>query len=289
MRQPRQVRRRSAPASGRKPARRVRTESTNGKLQDLAAFLGSPDFVLSLARGLRVIEAFEAHPTGLSVSDAAQRTNLSRAAVRRLLMTLEMLGYAESDGHIYQLKPRILRLGYSYLSSSSLAEIAHPILQRVAEAVREAVALGVLEGEEVVYIAHYGVRRVMSVGVSVGTRLPAYCTSGGRVLLAALPETEFQAYLENLILRPMTSKTITEKAAFAAMIEKVRLEGYALVDEELEPGLRSMAVPVRSRQNAVVASMNTGVHAAQLSYVEMTDRILPALREGAELLGKQIG
>ena len=267
----------------------MRAERPNGEPQDLAAFLGSPDFVLSLARGLRVIEAFEAHSAGLSVSEAAQRTKLSRAAVRRLLMTLEMLGYAESDGHTYQLKPRILRLGYSYLSSTSLAEIAHPILQRVAETVREAVALGVLEGQEVVYIAHYGVRRVMSVGVSVGTRLPAYCTSGGRVLLAALPDAELQAYLERVALRPLTPKTITERAAFAAMIEKVRLEGYALVDEELEPGLRSMAVPVRSRQNVVAASMNTGVHAAQLSLAEMTDRILPALREGAELLGKQIG
>jgi len=159
----------------------------------------------------------------------------------------------------------------------------------VAEAVHQAVALGVLEGEEVVYIAHYGVRRVMSVGVSVGTRLPAHCTSGGRVLLAALPEAEFQDFLANVTLRPLTAKTITDKAAFAAMIEKVRLEGFALVDEELEPGLRSMAVPVRSRQNVVVASMNTGVHAAQLSYVEMIDRILPALKDGAQLLGQQLG
>lgn len=236
-----------------------------------------------------MIEAFEAYPAGLSVSDAALRTKLSRAAVRRLLMTLEMLGYAESDGRVYQLKPRILRLGYSYLSSSSLAELAQPILQRVAETLKEAVAVGVLEGEEVVYVAHYGVRRVMSVGVSVGTRLPAYCTSGGRVLLAAMPDGEFQAFLERVTLRPLTSKTITERAAFAATIRKVRLEGYALVDEELEPGLRSMAVPVRSRQNVVVASMNTGVHAAHLSYVEMTDRVLPALREAADLLGKQIG
>lgn len=255
----------------------------------MAEFLGSPDFVLSLARGLQVIEAFETNAAELSVSDVSEKTGLSRAAVRRLLMTLEMLGYAESDGRTFQLKPRILRLGYSYLSSNSLANIANPILQRVAEAVHQAVALGVLEGDEVLYIAHYGVRRVMSVGVSVGTRLPAYCTSGGRVLLAELPEREFSAYLAGTELRPMTSKTITEKAAFVAMIEKVRLEGFALVDEELEPGLRSMAVPVRSRQNVVVASMNTGVHAAQLSYVEMMDRILPELKEGAQLLGQQIG
>ncbi len=209
--------------------------------------------------------------------------------MRRLLLTLEMLGYAESDGHLYQLKPRILRLGYSFLSSNSLVILAEPILQRVAEALQEAVALAVLEGEEVLYIAHQGVRRVMSVGVSVGTRLPAHCTSGGRVLLAALPEEEFREFLDSTTLRPMTAKTITEKPAFAAMIEKVRHEGFALVDEEFEPGLRSMAVPVRSRQNAVVASLNTGVHAAQFSYVDMMDRILPALKEGARLLGQQIG
>jgi IclR family pca regulon transcriptional regulator len=251
--------------------------------------LGSPDFVLSLARGLQVIEAFETNTKGLTVSGVARQTGLSRAAVRLLLLTLERLGYAESDGGVYELKPRILRLGYSYLSSNSLAKLADPILDRIAEALHEAVALGVLEGEDVLYIAHHGVRRVMSVGVSVGTRLPAYCTSGGRVLLAALPETQFRAFLAKMKLRPMTAKTITEKAAFAAMIEKVRLQGFALVDEELEPGLRSLAVPVRSRQNVVVASMNTGVQAAQLPAADMMDRILPALKEGAHMLGQQIG
>lgn len=283
------VRRGRSDRRGQKPVRRDRAVEPGRDSGGMGAFLGSPDFVLSLARGLQVIEAFETNAKGLSVSGVAQRTGLSRAAVRRLLMTLEMLGYAESDGGVYQLKPRILRLGYSYLSSSSLANLADPILHRVAEALREAVALGVLEGEDVLYIAHQGVRRVMSVGVSVGTRLPAYCTSGGRVLLAALPEAEFRAFLERVTLRPLTAKTITEKAAFAVMIERVRLEGFALVDEELEPGLRSMAVPVRSRQNLVVASMNTGVHAAHLSYVDMMDRVLPALKEAARTLGEQTG
>ena len=289
MGQHRAVRRRPVEAAGRKSVRHVQQEKASGEGQDLGAFLGSPDFVLSLGRGLQVIEAFESQAASLTVSEVSQKTGLSRAAVRRLLLTLEMLGYAESDGRRYQLKPRILRLGYSYLSSNSLANLANPILERVAEAVNQAVALGVLEGDDVVYIAHYGVRRVMSVGVSVGTRLPAYCTSGGRVLLAAMPDAEFREYLDSVTLKPLTAKTITEKAAFAAMIERVRLEGFALVDEELEPGLRSMAVPVRSRHNAVVASMNTGVHAAQLSYAEMMDRILPALKDGAQSLGQQIG
>jgi IclR family transcriptional regulator, pca regulon regulatory protein len=283
------VLRRRIESAARKTARLQRTVEQATEAGDWARFLGTPDFVLSLARGLRVIEAFETNAKGLSVSGVAQRTGLSRAAVRRLLMTLEMLGYAESEGGIYRLKPRILRLGYSYLSSSSLAAIADPILQSVAEILHEAVALGVLEGEDVVYVAHHGVQRVMSVGVSVGTRLPAYCTSGGRVLLAALPEADFQEFLHRSTLRSKTAKTITEKAAFAAMIEKVRLQGFALVDEELEPGLRSMAVPVKSRQNVVVASMNTGVHAAKLSCVDMMNRVLPALKEGAQRLEQQLG
>ncbi len=289
MSQDRAIRRHRARLERRKHAHRIRRDGPASEMAYEGALVGNPDFVLSLSRGLRVIEAFESCSKGLSVSDVSQHTGLSRAAVRRLLITLETLGYAESDGHVYSLRPRILRLGYSFLSSNSLAILAEPILHRVADTLREAVALGVLEGGQVLYIAHHGVRRVMSVGVSVGTRLPAYCTSGGRVLLAALAEEEFGDFLDGITLRPRTAKTITEKPAFAAMIEKVRLEGFALVDEEFEPGLRSMAVPVRSRQNAVVASLNTGVHAAQFSCVDMMDRILPALKEGARLLGQQIG
>jgi IclR family pca regulon transcriptional regulator len=263
--------------------------SAPGPPLDFAAFQGSPDFVLSLARGLQVIEAFETNKGGLSVADVSRLTGLSPAAVRRVLLTLEVLGYAESDGRSYRLKPRILRLGYSYLSSGSIAQIAEPVLLRAAEALHEAVALCVLEGMEVVYLAHCGTRRVMSVGVSVGTRLPAYCTSGGRVLLAALPDREFRQFLRTAELRPKTPKTVTEKRVFAAMIEKVRVEGFALVDEELEPGLRSLAVPVRSRQNVVVAAMNTGVQAARISHAAMTTHILPVLRESARILGQQIG
>jgi len=199
-----------------------------------------------------------------------------------------MLGYAECDGRIYRLKPRILRLGYSYFSSSSLAAIAEPILQRISEAMREAFALCVLEGEEVAYLVHCGPPRVVSVGVSVGTRLPAYCTSGGRVLLAALPESEFDAYLQKVKLQALTPNTITEKPALAAAIQKARLDGFAMVDQELETGLRSLAVPVRTRSNVVVAAINTGIHAARVSSTEMLERILPVLRENAHLLGRQI-
>ena len=248
----------------------------------------NPDFVLSLARGLKVIESFEAATGSVSVADVSRRTGLSQAAVRRLLITLETLGYAEADGRLYHLKPRVLRLGYSYLSSNSLSALAEPVLRRISESLREALALCVLEGHEVAYLAHCGPPRVVAVGVSVGTRLPAYCTSGGRVLLAALPPADFQTFLHTAKLEARTPTTITSKSAFDAEVRRVRAKGFALVDGELEPGLRSLAVPVTSRSNSVVAAINTGIYAARVSSTQLMDRILPALREGARLVGQQI-
>jgi IclR family pca regulon transcriptional regulator len=248
-----------------------------------------PNYVLSLARGLKVIEAFEGHTEGQSVADVARRTGLSRAAVRRLLMTLESLGYAESVGRVYRLKIRVLKLGFSYLSSTSLPTIAQPILEQVTEAVHESSSLSVLDGDEIVYLARSAAKRVMSVGLSVGSRLPAYCTSMGRVLLAALPEAELAAYLERVDLKALTPKTITDKARVADIILRVKTEGFALTDEELELGLRSIAVAVRSRQNRVVAAMNIGVHAARVSNAEMIDRFLPVLRENANMFLHVLG
>jgi IclR family transcriptional regulator, pca regulon regulatory protein len=246
-------------------------------------FQGDPNFVLSLARGLKVIEAFEGHTEGQSVADAARRTGLSRAAVRRLLMTLELLGYAESNGRIYRLKTRVLKLGFSYLSSASLPAIAQPILEHVTESVHESSSLSVLDGDEIVYLARSSAKRVMSVGLSVGSRLPAYCTSMGRVLLAALPEQELTTRVERAEIKALTPKTVTDKALLMNILHKVRAEGFALTDEELELGLRSLAVPVRTRQNRVVAAMNVGVHAARVSNDELIGRFLPILRDSAQM------
>lgn len=250
---------------------------------------GNPNFVLSLARGLKVIEAFEGHTQGLSVAEASRQTGLSRAAVRRLLMTLEILGYAESAGRIYRLKTRVLRLGFSYLSSTSLAAIAQPILEQVTEAVHESSSLSVIEGDEIVYIARSAVKRVMSVGLSVGSRLPAYCTSMGRVLLAAMPSSELAAYLERVELKPLTPKTMIDKEQLAAILERTRNSGYALTDEELELGLRSIAVPVHNRLQRVVAAMNIGVHASRVSTDDMIHRFLPVLQENATLFAHVLG
>jgi IclR family pca regulon transcriptional regulator len=245
---------------------------------------GNPDFVVSLARGLKVIEAFEGHTEGQTVADVSRTTNLSRAAVRRSLITLELLGYVESSGRNYRLKTRVLKLGFSYLSSNSLPAIAQPTLERITEFVHESSSLSVLDGEQIVYIGRSTAKRVMAVGLSVGSRLPAYCTSMGRVLLAALPETELAAYLKNLNLKPLTVKTITNRDLLGEIIRRVGSDGFALTDEELELGLRSIAVPVRSNQNRVIAAMNIGVHAARVSAAEMIHRFLPILQEQAAAL-----
>jgi IclR family pca regulon transcriptional regulator len=256
---------------------------------DLAAFERDPNFVLSLARGLKVIETFEGHKQGQSVADVAGETGLSRAAVRRLLMTLQALGYAESDGRVYSLKTRVLKLGFSYLSSASLPTLAQPILEQVTEQVHESSSLTVMDGDQIVYVARSTAKRVMSVGLSVGSRLPAYCTSMGRILLAAKPDPQLVNYLERVELKSMTAKTVIEKAKLADLIRKVRTDGFALVDEELELGLRSIAVAVKNRQNETVAAMNIGVHAVRITAKEMIDRLLPILLENARLLSQCLG
>ena len=248
-----------------------------------------PNFVLSLARGLEVIESFEGHTEGQSVADISKKTGMSRAAVRRLLITLERLGYAEYTGKMYRLKTRVLQLGFSYLTSTSLTTIAQPILEQVTEAVHESSSLSVLDGNQIVYLARSAAKRVMSVDLSVGSRLPAYCTSMGRVLLAALPEEELTAYLDRVELRALTPKTVTDKGLLHEIIRRVQSQGFALADEELELGLRSIAVPVRNRQNRVVAAINIGVHAARVSVGEMTERMLPVLEEQARTFVHLLG
>ncbi len=269
----------------KQPASTVRPEDKDQSFESggqVAQFLGDPDFVLSLARGLKVIEAFETHTGGLTVAEVARQTQLSRAAARRSLITLELLGYAESDGRLYRLTTRVLKLGFSYLSSNSLASLTQPILERLTEAVHESSSVSVIDGNEIVYIARSVTKRVMSVGLSVGSRLPAYCTSMGRVLLAAMPESDFELYLSNVELKALTPKTVIDKQVLQGIIRRVGSDGFALTDEELELGLRSVAVPIRTRSGRIVAAMNIGVHAARVSTAEMIHSLLPILREHAQ-------
>ncbi|MDE3105733.1 MAG: helix-turn-helix domain-containing protein [Acidobacteriota bacterium] len=250
----------------------------------LDAQAGNPDFVLSLARGLRVIESFEGYTDGRTIVEIAHSTGLSRAAIRRLLLTLELLGYVERSRQVFRLKAPVLRLGFSYLSSSTMVEAAMPILEGISARLHESSSMSVLDGDQIVYIARAAASRVLAAGLSIGSRLPAYCTSMGRVLLAALPDTELEAYLSRLQPRAYTPKTITRIAALRAAILKVRRQGYAIVDEELEAGLRSLAVPVLARNHRVVAAINIGTHVARIQEKSLLRTCLPVLQTGAESL-----
>lgn len=247
-----------------------------------------PDFVLSLARGCQVIEAFHGERDGLSVSAVSERTGLSRAAVRRLLMTLESLGYAERRDSYFRLTSRVLRLGFAFISSNSIGALSLPILEQLSARIGESCSVSLLDGAEIVYLARSAPKRVMTIDLGVGSRLPAYCTSMGRVLLAALGAAELKQSLDITKFEARTPKTIRRVGQLRRVLEGVRAQGYALVDEELEIGLRSIAVPVVTQTGQVRAAMNSGVHAARVSAAELVKRILPALRDHARLLGQML-
>jgi IclR family transcriptional regulator, pca regulon regulatory protein len=252
---------------------------------DLAVHEGNPDFVLSLARGLSVIEAFDSRPEGLSIADIARATELSRAAVRRLLITLELLGYIEANGRKYRLRHRVLHLGMSYLSSSSLATVSQPAVQKITEELNESSSVCVLDGDEVLCIAGAVRRGLMSVDVTTGSRLPLHCTAAGRVLLAALPENQLAASLERIELKALTAKTIVSREVLARDIRRVREQGFSVIDEELEAGIRAIAVPIVSKEGHTVASLGVGAIASSVSLDELQSRFLPALRDQARAIG----
>jgi IclR family pca regulon transcriptional regulator len=251
---------------------------------ELASQAGNPDFVLSLARGLRVIESFEGHHDGRSIVEISQSTGLSRASIRRILLTLELLGYVERSRQVYRLRTQVLRLGCSYLSSSSVVEAARPVLEQISEELHESSSMSMLDDGQIVYVARSAASRILAAGLSVGSRLPAYCTSMGRVLLAALPDEELDAYLGDLKPRPYTPKTLTRIPQIRKAILQVRKDCYAIVDEELEAGLRSIAVPVFTRGNRVVAAINVGTHISRVDRAILMQRCLPALQKGARTL-----
>jgi IclR family pca regulon transcriptional regulator len=251
---------------------------------DFGAHAGNPDFVLSLARGLRVIESFEGQPDGRSILEISKSTELSRASIRRILRTLELLGYVERSRQVFRLKTQILRLGFSFLTSSSVVEAARPVLERITEQLHESSSMSMLDGDEIVYVARSAASRILAAGLSVGSRLPAYCTSMGRVLLAALPNDELSAHLHKMKPRAYTAKTVTGIPQLKKMIFAARQQGYAIVDEELETGLRSIAVPVTTRSGRVVAAMNVGTHVSRVDRATLMKQCLPALQEGARIL-----
>ncbi|MEV4708389.1 IclR family transcriptional regulator domain-containing protein [Actinoplanes sp. NPDC049316] len=236
-----------------------------------------PHYVQSLERGLAVIRAFDARHPELTLSEVARICDLTRAAARRFLLTLTDLGYVRTDGRLFSLTPRVLELGYSFLSSLSLPDVAEPHLERLVAEVHESSSMSVLDGDDVVYVARVPTRRIMTVAINVGTRFPAYATSMGRVLLAHLPGEQIEAFLERVSLEPLTDRTVASAESLRAELKRVREQGYAIVDQELEEGLRSMAAPVHDRTGAVVAAVNVSVHASRTSVGFLRDSLLPPL------------
>lgn len=236
-----------------------------------------PYYVQSLERGLAVIRAFDARHPELTLSDVARACGLTRAAARRFLLTLTDLGYVHTDGRLFSLAPRVLELGYSYLSSLSLPEVAEAHLERLVAEVRESSSMSVLDGDDIVYVARVPTSRIMRVAINVGTRFPAYATSMGRVLLAGLSGDDLEAYLARVELEPLTDRTIRTTAALRAEIGQVRLQGHAVVDQELEEGLRAIAAPIHNRAGHVTGAVNISVHAARATVDDIRDRFLPPL------------
>jgi IclR family transcriptional regulator, pca regulon regulatory protein len=237
-----------------------------------------PNTMGGFAKGLAVIEAFAGEGDRLTIAEAARRTGLDRAATRRCLLTLVAGGYAVSDGKQFSLTARILRLGSAYLSGAPLPRILQPYLEQLSQVTQESCSASVLDGTDIVYIARASQRRVMSIGLSVGSRLPAYCSSMGRVLLAALPPKEARLLLEGSDRQRLTQHTVTSLAGLSKELEKVRRQGFSTINEELEIGLRSIAVPITDQAGVVVAACNVGAQTGRVTMENMMDRFLLELR-----------
>ena len=246
--------------------------------------LTDPSFMTSLARGLAVVQAFSDSRKPQTIAQISQKTGIPRAAVRRCLFTLQQLGYVDAELNNFSLRPKVLTLGYSYLSSTPLTVSSQPYLNAISRDLGESCSIAVLDDSEVLYVARSAASRVMSVALNTGSRLPAYCTSLGRVMLAHLPPAELDAYFAKVKLKPMTDKTETNQKRLRELLVQVRQDGYAINDEELELGLRSIAVPVRGASGQVLAALNVGAQASRVSEERMRQEFLPILQRGAQEL-----
>jgi IclR family pca regulon transcriptional regulator len=245
----------------------------------------SGQFVQSLARGLSVIRALNS-PEPMSLSDVARASGLTRASARRFTLTLEHLGYVQQSAGRFSLTPQVLELGFAYLSALGLPEISQPHLQRLVNDVGESSSISVLDGSAVVYVARVPTRRIINVTINLGTRFPAYATSMGRVLLSGLDPEACTALLDQIELRPLTGRTITTRSELEVELERVRRQGYAIVDEEFEDGLRSVAAPICDREGRVVAAINLALAASRVSIEEIHRSLLsPLLRAAAAIEG----
>lgn len=245
-------------------------------------------FVQSFARGLAVIRTFSANAPQQSLTEVATRSGLTRAGARRILLTLQTLGYVHSDGKWYRLTPRILELGFAYLSSMPIWNLAEPVMDRLTASVKESCSAAVLDGTDIVYVLRVHTHKIMSLNLAVGSRLPAYCTSMGRVLLAGLPTDQARALIEASDRSPRTRHTLTQVDALVAAVERVREQGWCVVDQELEEGLISMAAPITNRLGETVAALNISGQANRTDAATMVQTMLPALRSAAADVSRMV-
>lgn len=250
---------------------------------------GDREFMATLAKGLSVLSSFGETRPAMTLSEAASATGLSRAAARRVLRTLASLGYVAQTGRSFTLTPRILELGFAYLSTQSWIDRAEPLMKELSHTLQESCSAAILQGAEIVYVARMPApHRIMSATIAVGTRLPAIYTSLGRIQLGFRPPEELEAILDQSRLAPLTRRTIVDRAALKRRIAEDHAQGYSLVDEELEGGLRSIAVPIVSRSRAIVAAINLSAHASRASAAELRTRFLPPLKEVARQISRSL-
>ncbi len=258
----------------------VAVSADNSPSQEIEKFSGDPDFMTSLARGLSVIRAFDQNSLRLSVAQVSERTGFPRSAARRCLYTLQCLGYVGVDGSNFFLKPRVVALGHVYLTATPLSITAQPVLDAVARDVGETCTLAVLDHDEILFVAHSSKAPLVSVNIAVGSRLPAYCTANGLILLGALAPHELEDYLSRVKFVRLTGTTISSKKKLVERIAAVKAQGYAVVDQEFNEKIRSVAIGVRSA-GRVAASMSIAVPVERVSVQQLTSRLLPFLRSAA--------
>jgi len=246
------------------------------------------EYMATLAKGLAVLGAFDKQRPSMTLSQAAQAAGLTRATARRILRTLTALGYVDQSGRQFSLSSGILKLGYAYLATQNWIEQATPLMRQLSEQFHESCSAAILEGTEIVYVARIPARRIMSVTLAVGTRLPAFHTSLGRIQLGFLDDAEFWRRLKSLCIENYTPSTITDLQALFDRVQEDRAQGFSIVDEELERGLRSIAVPILDRGGQAVAALNLSTHSTRTTRNEMRDLFLPSLRAAAEQIASLV-
>ena len=245
-------------------------------------------FIGAFGKGLAVIRAFGEGYAVLTLSQVAERTGLTRAGARRYLLTLEELGYAAQDGRHFHLTPKVLSLGYAYLSSMPLWSFAEPILERLVEDINETCSLSVLDDTEIVYVLRIPVHRILSAGVTVGSRLPAYCNSMGRVLLGGLNEAQLASYFARVELKPLTTRTVTSAAKLRRIVAADRGQGYAWVSGEMQEHIAGLSVPVLDPRGRVIAALNASVNRPDVAEKALIARLLPRLKRAAQQMSASV-